>query len=334
VKSTRAWSEIAQEALSGKRPELQHFAAEGLLPLAPEEYFGLRIALSEGAGEAARAARNSLDAETPESLGGFVAEEATEAEAAWLANNLPSHALYEALLKRRDISVRLLCDLAPRLGEPEQELLLLRQDKIVDAPELIDRLEQNPRLTSYSRRRIREYREHLLVSRSLEPLEEASEEEVVVAIETVRQAVPAEGEQDATTGLSVQQIRSLPPGVRLRLARTAKGSLRFTLVRDGVARIALTALFGGAFTDGEVEQLARSRNVVEEVLDGIANRREWMRRYPVILALAANPKLRIATAMKLLPMIAVRDLRGISKDRNVSEAVRSRAGRLYTMKSG
>jgi hypothetical protein len=38
--------------------------------------------------------------------------------------------------------------------------------------------------------------------------------------------------------------------------------------------------------------------------------------------------------MKLLPTIAVRDLRGLSKDRNVSEAVRSRASRLYTMKSG
>jgi hypothetical protein len=334
VKTAREWSEIAQEALSGSRPELRLFAAEGLLPMAPEELFGLRIALAQGAGEASHTARNSLGAEPPEALAAFAAEEATEGEAAWLATNLPSPALYEALLKRRDVSLELLGELAPRLGEPEQELLLLRQDKIVDAPELLDRLELNPRLSSYSRRRIREYRDHLVVSRSLEPIVEASDEEVVAAIEIVRQAVPAEDEPEQTTGLSEQQVRSLPPGVRLRLARSAKGALRFSLVRDSVARVALTALYAGAFTDGEVEQLARSRAVVDEVLEGIVNRREWVRRYPVILALVANPKLRIATAMKLLPTISVRDLRGISKDRNIAEAVRSRAGRLYTMKSG
>ena len=38
-------------------------------------------------------------------------------------------------------------------------------------------------------------------------------------------------------------------------------------------------------------------------------------------------------AVKILPKLSVRDLRSMSKDRNVSDGVRSAAGRLYRIKT-
>ena len=49
-----------------------------------------------------------------------------------------------------------------RTQELLQEALLLRQDAIVEEPLILDALERNPYLSPFSRRRILEYREHLL----------------------------------------------------------------------------------------------------------------------------------------------------------------------------
>ncbi|MEO1086139.1 MAG: hypothetical protein AAFY88_18015 [Acidobacteriota bacterium] len=42
-----------------------------------------------------------------------------------------------------------------------------------------------------------------------------------------------------------------------------------------------------------------------------------------------NPKAPLPIALKLLPRMAVRDLRDLAKDRNVAEGVRQTALRLY-----
>jgi len=151
------------------------------------------------------------------------------------------------------------------------------------------------------------------------------------AVAAVR-ALPASGEIDDKTGLTEGQIRMLPMPARLKLARGAPRSLRSILLRDSSPQVALAALFGNPLSDQEIEQTAGSRAVIEEVLEGIAKKREWIGRYKVIKALVWNPRTSLATAIKLVNRLAVRDLRDLSRDRNVPDAVRSNALRLYRIK--
>jgi hypothetical protein len=232
------------------------------------------------------------------------------------------------------------------LGADLQEILLLRQDRIVAEPTILESLERNPSLSAFSRRRIAEYREHLLGGVQAEAMQEpeapAPEEighdlvplddpEVMAALAQARAAAP-EGEVDESTGLSEGQIRTLPIPVRMKLARGAPRALRSLLIRDANPRVALAVLSSNPLADQEVEGIAKNRTVVEDVLDAIARERRWVSKYPIVLALVNNPRTPVGVSTKLVPRLSVRDLRNLSRDRNVPDAVRNMAQRLYRVK--
>lgn len=303
----------------------------------PGELIALQLVLARDSsdGEAAGRAERALRALNPVLLARFAAEDADDGELAWLVGNVEEPQVSEAVIARRSTPTVLLERLAPGLAPALQEALLLRQDRIVEHPAILDRLAANPRLSLFARRRIAEYREHLLggerESRPPDEEDEATELEAAAAIVAAR-AMPAAGDVEETTGLSEGQVRALPPRVRIRLARRANAAMRQLLLRDPHPRVAL-AVLQGSLSDGEVEQIARSRSVVEDVLEAIAKRREWSRKYSIVLALCGNPRLPVGAAVRLLPQLGVRDLRNLGRDRNVADAVRAQAMRLYMIKS-
>jgi hypothetical protein len=128
------------------------------------------------------------------------------------------------------------------------------------------------------------------------------------------------------------QIRFLPVPVRMRLARGAPRALRAILIRDPNPVVAKEVLRGNTFADSEIERIAMNRGIDEEVLGLIGANREWVSKYRVVVALVHNPRTPLALSTKLVARLAVRDLRNLSRDRNVPEAVRSTAKRLYRIK--
>jgi hypothetical protein len=271
-------------------------------------------------------------------LAPFLANEASESVLAFFAEPGLAASLHEAIIRRRDVPRILLIEMARYVDADLQEVLLLRQDAIVEEPGILDAMEENPRVGAYALRRIAEFREHLV--REVVPeapaiageITEATDEELRVAIEAARHE-PAAGDQDEVTGLSEGQIRTLPVGARLRLTRGAPRSLRGLLIRDNHPLVAVSTLENNMWSDQEIEQIARSRSVSLEVLEGVTKRRDWMRKDPIVLALVGNPRTPIPSAMRLIPQLGARDLRNLSKDRNVSDAVRSQAQRLYRIKA-
>ena len=331
---------LVAQVLAGDNEELQLLAAEGLLPLPAEQVISIQLHLARhaksGVAQRAAAALSGLD---PRLASRFLAHEADAEALRYFAEHSTHPAVLEAIIRRRDATPELLEHLAARLSPDLQEVLLLRQDVIVEHPQILDRLQENPQVSSYSSRRIAEYRQHLLPhAAAVEEVDAeeaellASDEEVAAAIAAAR-GLPAEGEIDEEkTGLSESQVRSLPLGVRLRLSRGASRALRGILIRDNNTLVALSVLRNNAFSDQEIEQVARSRAVIDEVLEFIAKRREWMRKYPVVLALVQNPRTPVGIALRLVPQVAVRDLRNLGKDKNIPDAVRSTALRLYRIK--
>lgn len=334
-------SPLFTQALSGTNRELTLLGARGMLPLAPEELVPLQVELAARDDvEIAAAAVESLKGLAPRLLVPFLAREAPPEVQRWYAFNSRDREVVETLLRRRDVPPEVLFHLAPHLGPDLQEVLLLRQDRIATTPQLLEALEGNPQLTAYSQRRIREYRDHLLggasaaaaEARAAVAVEEAAEAEVQEALARVR-GVPVEGEIDEQTGLSEGQIRQLPVSVRLKLARRAPKSLRQFLVRDTSPLVALAVLQSNPLSDTEVEQYSRSRNVVPEVLDYIGKTRQWVTKYPVVVGLVNNPRTPLNMALPLMSRLSVKDLRLMCKDRNLPDAVRQTAMRLYRVKS-
>ncbi|MEO8504428.1 MAG: hypothetical protein ABI609_11070 [Acidobacteriota bacterium] len=327
---------LAEEVLVPGNQKLQLLAAQGLLPLPPDELLPIQIALAQSSdGEVAEQARASLGRIDPRIAAPYLAHQASSEALAYFAFSVHHPVVQEAIIRRRDVPWMLLEDLAARISPDLQEALLVRQDAIIEHPAILDSLANNPNLSSYSRRRISEYRQHLLPRAAIPSLEseieEANDAEVAAAIASV-QDLPTAGEVDDQTGLSEAQVRQLPLPVRLRLTRGASRSLRSILVRDANALVALSVINNNPLSDQEVEHIARNRSVCEEVLVAITRRREWMRKYPIIQALVGNPRTPPGNSVKLLPMLSVRDLRNLAKDKNVSDLVRRTATRLYKIK--
>ncbi len=333
---------LVREVLSGNNRELQLIAARGLLPLPPAELVELQVALSQSTdGEVASAAAESLAGIDPKVVAGSIGDRTNEEVISYLALNQRHPVVLETILRLREVPRWLLKDLAIGLEPELQEILLLRQDVIVEDPAILDALERNPELSAYSRRRIKEYRDHLVPrerprekdARELErEADRLSEEEVQEAIASAASAVVAVGERDETTGLSESQIKSLPVPVRLKLSRGAPRTLRGILIRDNNQQVALSVLQHNPLSESEIEQIANNRAVSDDVLEAIARNRSWIRKYKVVLALVRNPRAPVALAVRLVARLSVRDLRNLSRDRNVADAVRSAGRRLYRIK--
>jgi len=326
---------LLEQVRSGRNRQLQTLAADGLLPLPAEELIPLQVRIATGGDpELAGRAATALGQVDARVAAPFLSAGAGRDVLAYFAKNAAHPLILEAVIRRRDVPRPLLVELARELPADLQEILILRQDAIVEEPTILDALAANPQLSLYSRRRIAEYREHLLprARRPAEAAEEEIDDEAFFAAITQARSAPASGEMDEATGLSEGQIRLLPIPARLRLARGAPRLLRTILLRDPNPRVAVTVLTGNVLSDQEIEQVARSRSVAEDVLEEIAKRREWVAKSAIVHALVSNPRTPVGIGVRLVPRLSVHELREPSRDRNIPDAVRSTALRLYRIK--
>lgn len=337
---------LLDQILSGHNRQLQLLAAAGLVPLPPEELLPIQVALTLSPDdEVASQAREALGQVSSSQLIDFLKLHAGERELAYFANHSSQTEIVQAVVQRRDVPRQLLVELAPRLSAELQEILVLRQDAILEAPEILVALESNKELTSYVKRRIWEYREHLLPRDKVpaktpeEVLAEAdalSEEEVEEALAEAKVRATDEAKDgkadDVLAGLNEGQIRTLPVPIRIKLTRGAPRQLRNVLIRDTNLQVALSVLNANQLSDQEVETIASNRAVATEVLDEIPRHREWIRKYSIAKALVKNPRTQLAVALRLVARLAVKDLKELARDKNVADGVRSTALRLYQAK--
>lgn len=339
-------SDLARRVLSGRHPRMARLAAEGVLPLPLEELVPIQVALvTDGDPEIGELARDSLLGLHSRVIRDFLRESAPPEVLAFFAAHSDKPAVVEAVLQRRDVPTEVLVAVAPLLSAEMQEILLLRQDRILASPEIVEALERNPELSPYSQRVVGEYRLHLLAPDEPEEaveeervevedeLDEAEEEELRQEVDRVLEEVEPEGDVDERSGLSEAQVRALAAPLRVRLARGASRTLRSILLRDPNPQVAVTVLHRSAVTEAEVEQAAANRYIVDEVLTEISRRREWVARYQVAQNLCRNPRTPVGVAVRLLPRLSVRDLSLLRRDRNVADAVRQQAARLFNVKA-
>ncbi|MFA5074186.1 MAG: hypothetical protein WC539_09870 [Nitrospirota bacterium] len=129
--------------------------------------------------------------------------------------------------------------------------------------------------------------------------------------------------------LNLQQvIMSMATPQKIKLALTGSKEARGILIRESTKLIALSVLQNPRLSIGEVEFFAKSQNLNEDVIRKIGSNAEWVRKYPIAVALVNNPKTPVGISMQLVNKMSVRDLGILEKSRNIPEAVRTAAKKI------
>ncbi|NIV41585.1 MAG: hypothetical protein GWN11_04530 [Candidatus Dadabacteria bacterium] len=107
---------------------------------------------------------------------------------------------------------------------------------------------------------------------------------------------------------------------------------RRILIKEPNRVVALAALKNPRMSDIEVSLAAQSTTVSEEVLREIANNREWTKHYDIKLSLVTNPKSPADVSMNFIRHMRDKDLKQISRSKNVPGVISSAARRIIQQK--
>jgi len=221
-----------------------------------------------------------------------------------------------------------------RVIEDEARLQALRRTSLLEA------LEANPSLSNDQRRRLRELRETFRIGAqgppppaaapSPEPEPHpAAAEPLVEAPRTEHEALATylsdEEQQEEEKINTVQKIYRMNTAEKLLAALKGNREERAILVRDPNRLVALAALGSPRLTEPEIEAFSAMKNISDQILREIGKHREWTKKYQVVSNLVKNPRTPIAISMGLVSRLSPRDMKAVTVDKNVPEAIRKAA---------
>lgn len=131
-----------------------------------------------------------------------------------------------------------------------------------------------------------------------------------------------------------QKIQGLNFSDKRLLALRGGRDVRSVLIKDPNKELSLTVLENPKITETEVELIAKSRSTSDEAIRKIIKKREWMKSYPIILAIVSNPKTPAGIGISLLSGLKTKDLSSLEKNKNIPEAIRSSAKTLLRGRKG
>ncbi len=136
---------------------------------------------------------------------------------------------------------------------------------------------------------------------------------------------------EAAAGLE-RRIAEMAVGKKIKLAYLGNKEARSILIRDRNRVVASAVVKSGRLSDQEVASYAGNKNLDGEVIREIVANKEWMRKYPIRVALVNNPKTPVSEAVSIVSQLQKKDLMMLTRNRNVPSVVSEAAVRLYRTK--
>ena len=125
-----------------------------------------------------------------------------------------------------------------------------------------------------------------------------------------------------------ERLATMTVPEKVKCATKGTREMRSVLIRDPNRMVAAAVLSCPKVNDAEVESFAKMGNVSEEILRAIAMNRAWTKNYGTLLALTKNSKTPVALSMNMLQRLNASDVKKLSTDRNVPEALRVAARKV------
>ena len=151
-------------------------------------------------------------------------------------------------------------------------------------------------------------------------------------MDTLQPLTDAERADDTKSAIWVR-IQFMTVSQKVQLAFRGDRTVRMLLIRDRNKLISSAVMRNARMTEQEAEAIASMRNVDDEVLRLLGNRRDWMGKYNIMLTLCRNPKAPIGVVLPFINRLTLRDLKGLKDDKGVQAVVREMAKKAYIMRT-
>ena len=341
---------VEQFRRGGVARDLRLMAAQGLLPLKPEDLLEMWTDLVRDPDEGVRAAADkSLSSFPAADLQPILKSRDTPAAVlSWAVSHRTEHELREVVLQNTSLPDETIEELAPVLTQALAELVVINQTRLLRRTSLLVALESNAGLNNDQKRRLRELRDSFRIGQAdaappsapaaapplpPEPEPEPEPEAEIAPLgdvfmtedEALVRYLSEEERQQTEKVSAVQKIYRLNTAEKLITALKGSREERAILIRDPNRLVATAVLGSPRLTDPEVEAISAMKGVSDEILRKIGHHREWTKRYAVCKNLVCNPRTPIGIALTLVPRLSPRDIKGLAVDRNVPEPVRKQA---------
>jgi hypothetical protein len=266
--------------------------------------------------------------------------------------------LREVVLQNPSLPDEAIEALVAALPEGQAELVVINQVRLLRRTSLLEALEKNPHLNKDQRRRLMELRQTFHIGEAPAPsaapapapaeasaaaapagAEEAPlppPEEVTFKseAEAVVRYLSDDERQHKEKVSAVQRLYRLNTADKVVTALKGNREERAILIRDP-NRIVATAVLGSPrVTESEIESFAGMKNVSDEILRQIGSSKEWTRHYGVVSSLVRNPRTPLAISLGMVSRLNPRDIKSLSVDRNVPEAIRKHAQKFVRTTPG
>jgi len=342
--------DILKAIRAGNAPrEVRTSAAKGLLPLDPAGQVEVLHLLSADEIDEVRDAAASTISGIPDTI----------LEAALHDDRWPPELLHfyaeacagrpgplEAVILNPATPDRTITMLAGSVTAELMELIVINQVRILRSPGILEALLGNPAVNAHIRGRVKELKFDFFEDKDAVRAEAPPAVEVPVAIPDlppVEEPLPAEdpsedvaeldGEEGPERKETLQQkLAGLDITGKIRLAKMGSREERMQLVKSPNRLICTAAVRSPKMTDAEIDSIVQLRNIHEDVLRYVANKKEWVRRYGLVKSMVQNPRTPISISMKFLNRLTPMDLRILGRNRDIPEVVRKRGRQLLAKK--
>lgn len=342
---------VEQFRRGGVAKDMRLMAAEGLLPLTPEDLLDMWTDLVRDNDESVReAATKSLNEFPAGELLPIARDKGTPPPVlAWVVSYRGERELRESVLQNTSTTDETIEGLAPDLPQELAELVVINQVRLLRRTSLLEALESNSRLSNDQRRRLNELRETFKIGAEPEakrrprvaeppppppaPEPEPESEPEPISEEDAMVRYLSEAERDEVEKVAaVQRIYRMNAKDKMVTALKGSREERAILIRDPNKLVSTAVLASPKLSPSEVEAISKMKSVSGDILRTIGTHREWMKNANVIANLVKNPRTPIGLSLTHLPRVNPRDMKMIAVDRNVPEAIRKQALKFVRQK--
>ncbi len=349
----------AQKALQGA-PALRMMVARGMAPLPPVALVSALYALAYDADEkTSTLARASFEKLPPAVIDGALGS--AELPAVVLDDLAQRLARREGLLARvvqhPSVSAETVEHIAHRADDALCELIATNEQRLLEAPAIIEALYMNRALRMSTADRIVELAarngvelripgfKHIVAAlqdqlipepgevtpgdemfraamEEAEQVELHPEEDVVDRDEEGQEALKEKFKKVEKTLLEMNVSE------KIRIALVGTPAQRMLLVRGANRVVAMAAISSPRMQEGEAVSIAASRSVGEDILRFVANKRDWTRMHRVKVNLCFNPKTPVANSLKLVLHLREGELKMLARSKNVPQALKTAVTQL------
>jgi hypothetical protein len=328
-------------------------AARGMVPIRGNEQVMLLLQLSADPDEAlSKSANEALsklpdtvllpasEAELPESFLDYLAERFREVEA-----------VQERVVANAVTHVETIEWIALRCSERVSERISVNEQRLLLNPKIIEALykNKNTRMSTADRlielaarnqvkldiptfeAHVAAIKGQLIVESSDEPLPSdldfkqalAEDDDNPDAVRTSEEEEEEEVQQQYLP--LMMRIRRMSSSEKLRMAMVGNAAARAFLVRDRDKGVAYAAITSPAMGENEVVPIAMSKEVGEDILRFIGNKRDWTKNHEIKHGLVFNPKTPVGISLRFIGHMRDDELRTLSRSRNVSQPLKAAA---------